>query len=103
MNGAGHLGVVHRLLAASADVEAKNNDGATALLLATYAQKEAVVRSLLSAGARQGLSAALAFAESADATTLAGALREAQPSAASPLTCTCSRLSATPPPVPLPC
>ena len=77
----GHLGVVHRLLAANADVNAKNNDGATALMLATYAQKESVVRSLIGSGARQGLSAALAFAEQADAPSLVGVLRKASPSA----------------------
>ena len=49
---------MHRLLAANADVNAKNNDGATALMLATYAQKEGVVRSLIGSGAKQGLSAA---------------------------------------------
>ena len=77
---AGHLSVVHRLLAANADVNAKNNDGATALMLATYAQKEGVVRLLIGSGAKQGLSAALAFAEQADAQSLVGVLREASPS-----------------------
>jgi hypothetical protein len=57
------VGVVHHLVTASADVDAENNDGATALMLATYAQKEHVVRSLLAHGARQGLAAALAFAD----------------------------------------
>ena len=79
---AGHLGVVHRLLTAEADVNAKNNDGATALMLATYAQKESVVRSLLASGARQGLGAALAFAEQADAAPLATMLRDALPTSA---------------------
>lgn len=72
--------MVHRLLAANADVNAKNNDGATALMLATYAQKEGVVRSLIGSGAKQGLSAALAFAEQADAQSLVGVLRGASPS-----------------------
>ena len=39
----GHLPVVRRLLRASADAEAANNDGATALMLATYAHKESAV------------------------------------------------------------
>ena len=80
---AGHLGVVRRLLAAEADVNARNNDGATALMLATYAQKEQVVRSLIGSGARQGLTAALAFAEQAEQGALASMLREALPSSSS--------------------
>lgn len=80
---AGHVGVVHRLLAADADVNTKNNDGATALMLATYAQKEGVVRVLISSGARQGLSAALAFAEQAGAAGLAGILRDTSPASSS--------------------
>lgn len=77
--------MVHRLLAANADVDAKNNDGASALMLATYAQKEAVVRSLIGSGATHGLSAALAFAEQAEANELATALREALPAASGSL------------------
>ena len=71
---------MRRLLAAEADVNARNNDGATALMLATYAQKEQVVRSLITSGARQGLQSALAFAEQAEQVALATVLREAQPS-----------------------
>ena len=67
------------MLSAEADVNARNNDGATALMLATYAQKEQVVKSLIGAGARQGLSSALAFAEQAEQTGLAAVLREAIP------------------------
>merc|ERR1719398_13667 len=59
----GHVGVVRQLLKADADVDAKNNDGATALMLATYAQKEGMVKTLLGSGARLGLGAALEFAE----------------------------------------
>ncbi|KAL1511540.1 hypothetical protein AB1Y20_006334 [Prymnesium parvum] len=81
----GHLGVVQRLLAANADVEAKNNDGATALMLATYAQKEAVVKVLLEHGARQGLTSALTFAEQANLLAVANLLRDALPSASWPL------------------
>lgn len=82
---AGHLGVVQRLLAANADVEVKNNDGATALMLATYAQKEAVVKLLLEHGARQGLTSALTFAEQANLLAVANVLRTALPSAGGPL------------------
>ena len=77
---AGHVGVVQRLLAAHANIDATNNDGATALMLATYARKEGVVRSLLESGARAGLSSALAFAEQADAGALARILRTASAS-----------------------
>jgi ankyrin repeat protein len=73
------LGVVHRLLAAEADVNARNKDGATALMLATYAQKEQVVKSLIGSGARQGLHSALAFAEQAEQAALATMLRDALP------------------------
>ena len=76
---------MQRLLAANADVEVKNNDGATALMLATYAQKEAVVRLLLDNGARQGLASALTFAEQANLQPVATVLREALPSASGPL------------------
>lgn len=75
--------MVRRLLAAEADVNARNNDGATALMLATYAQKEQVVRSLIASGARQGLQSALSFAEQAEQTQVARVLREALPSGGS--------------------
>ena len=77
----GHLPVVRRLLRASADAEAANNDGATALMLATYAHKESVVRALLQHGAREGLPLALQFAERSGMTALAGDLRDAMPPA----------------------
>ena len=77
----GHLPVVRRLLRASADAEASNNDGATALMLATYAHKESVVRALLQHGAREGLPLALQFAERSGMTALAGDLRDAMPPA----------------------
>jgi len=79
------VGVVHHLVTASADVDAENNDGATALMLATYAQKEHVVRSLLAHGARQGLAAALAFAEQAGPEALTCVLRDASPASRSSL------------------
>ena len=72
-------------MTASADVDAENNDGATALMLATYAQKEHVVRSLLAHGARQGLAAALAFAEQAGPEALTCVLRDASPTSRSSL------------------
>ena len=67
------------MVGARADVDARNNDGATALMLATYARKEPVVRALLSSGARYGLSSALAFAEQSESPSLATTLREAMP------------------------
>lgn len=66
-------------------MEAKNNDGATALMLATYAQKEAVVKLLLKHGARHGLTSALTFAEQANLVAVANVLSEALPSGEGPL------------------
>ena len=47
----GHTAIVERLLAAGADVDARNNDGDTALMKAIVNSHTAIVRMLLAAGA----------------------------------------------------
>ena len=106
----GHLPVVRRLLRASADAEASNNDGATALMLATYAHKESVVRALLQHGARLGAAVRRAQGYCAGRRPASGAARRAdrlaaprvgmggQPTAASAANAAPSRRARCPPP-----